>query len=117
LMDSAGGISHAMREKRNSLDARVAKAAELVAAEPDEHYLLWHDLEAEREAIADAIPDAVAVYGSQPVEVKEERLLAFADGEIKYLATKPEIAGAGNNFQHHCARAIFVGVGYKFKDF
>lgn len=118
LMDSAGGIGQAMTEKRASMDARIAKAVEIVAAdEPDEHWLLWHDLEAERKAILKAIPDAVDVYGSQPVEVKEERLLAFADGQIKHLATKPEIAGAGNNFQHYCARAVFVGVGYKFKDF
>lgn len=118
LMDSAGGISQAMKEKRNSLDSRVAKAEEIVAADdPDEHWLLWHDLEAERHAIMQTFPDAVDVYGSQTVEEKEERLLAFADGTIKHLATKPEIAGAGNNFQHHCARAIFIGVGYKFKDF
>lgn len=118
LMDSAGGISQAMKEKRNSLDRRLAKAVEVVAADDvAENWLLWHDLEAERKAIVEEFPDAVDVYGSQPVEVKEERLLAFADGEVRFLATKPEIAGAGNNFQHFCARAIFLGVGYKFKDF
>lgn len=117
LIDSASGISAAMKEKRFSLDGRVAKAAELVAEEPDEHWLLWHDLEDERRAIMQAIPGAVDVYGSQSEEVKEERLLAFADGKIQHLATKPEIAGAGNNFQYACARAVFIGVGYKFKDF
>lgn len=33
------------------------------------------------------------------------------------LATKPEISGSGCNFQRHCHRAIFVGVGFDFNDF
>lgn len=117
LMDSASGISAAMKEKRFSLDGRVAKAAELVAEEPEEHWLLWHDLEDERHAITKTIPGAVDVYGSQSEEEKENLLLAFADGEVQHMATKPRIAGAGNNFQYACARAAFIGVGYKFKDF
>lgn len=117
LLDSAKGISAAMKEKRYSLNARVAKAAELVAEEPEKHWLLWHDLEDERRAILNAIPNVVDVYGSQDAAVKEERLLAFAHGQIQNLATKPEIAGAGNNFQHFCHRNVVVGVGYKFKDF
>jgi len=34
--------------------ARIAKAAEIVAASPGEHFLLWHDLEAERREIEKA---------------------------------------------------------------
>lgn len=117
FMDSANGISAAIKEKRFSLDVRVQKTAELVATEPDKHWLLWHDLEDERKAIVRTIQGVVDVYGSQDAAVKEERLLAFAHGKIQHLATKPEIAGAGNNFQHYCHRNVVVGVGYKFKDF
>ena len=40
---------------------------------------------------------------------------AFGFEDIKaYLATKPEMSGAGNNFQKHCHWAVFVGVGFKF---
>jgi hypothetical protein len=36
---------------------------------------------------------------------------------VQYLSTKPVIAGSGCNFQRHCHRAIFVGIGFKFADF
>lgn len=65
----------------------------------------------------DAIDDAVDVYGTQEIEVKEQRLQDFADGKIKYLATKPEIAGQGCNFQRHCRIEIFMGITYEFNDF
>ena len=81
------------------------------------HWLLWHDLEAEREAIERLIPDAVTVYGSQDLELREDRIMGFSRGEFRILATKPVIAGSGCNFQRHCADAVFLGVGYKFNDF
>ena len=77
---------------------------------------LWHDLEDERRAIAAAVPDAVCVWGTQDLDEREQRIVAFSDGQVRYLATKPVIAGAGCNFQRHCARAIFVGIGFKFRD-
>jgi DNA modification methylase len=43
--------------------------------------------------------------------------MGFSRGDFRILATKPSIAGSGCNFQHHCADAIFLGVGYKFNDF
>jgi hypothetical protein len=51
LDDAALGVVDASREKRDSLPARIEKLMELRAAEPDEHRLIWHDLEAERAAI------------------------------------------------------------------
>lgn len=113
--DAALGVTAAAREKRTSLDARVAKAADLVAeGDPDEHFLLWHDLEDERHAIATALPDSVAVWGTQDMTEREQRIVDFSDGKIRQLSTKPIIAGAGCNFQRHCHRAIFVGIGFQF---
>ncbi|MEU8270160.1 DNA methyltransferase [Sphaerisporangium sp. NPDC049002] len=115
--DASLGVQEAAGEKRDSLAARVAKMAELVEASPDDHFLLWHDLEAERHAIEAAMPEAVAVWGSQDLEERERRIVGFSDGEFRLLATKPVIAGSGCNFQRHCHRAIFVGIGFKFADF
>ena len=115
--NAAIGVQQAAREKRDSLDARVAKMADLVDEAPDDHFLLWHDLEAERHAIAAAVPDAVAVWGSQDLDEREQRIVDFSDGRIRLLATKPVIAGSGCNFQRHCHRAIFTGIGFKFADF
>jgi hypothetical protein len=114
---ASAGVSEAAREKRDTLDIRVAKMRDIVAAECDEHWLLWHDLEAERHAIAGAVPDAVSVYGSQDLDEREQAIIDFSDGKFKYLSAKPVIAGSGCNFQRHCSRAIFVGIGFKFNDF
>lgn len=111
------GVQEAAKAKRDSLDARVATTAELVAAEPDEHFLIWHDLEDERRAIAAAVPDAVSVWGSQDLDEREQRIIDFSDGKFRILSTKPVIAGSGCNFQRHCHRAIFTGIGFKFADF
>lgn len=64
----------------------------------------------ERYAIKKALPEAVEVYGSLDLEKREERIISFSDGEIKYLATKPVISGSGCNFQRHCHKAIFLGI-------
>ncbi|WP_213451559.1 DNA methyltransferase [Rhizomonospora bruguierae] len=111
------GVSDAAREKRDTLAARVAKAVEIVAASPDDHFILWHDLEDERRAIKAAIPEAVEVFGNLDLEVREQRIIDFSDGKVRLLATKPELSGSGCNFQRHCHRAIFVGVGFGFHDF
>jgi len=115
--DTAGGVKQAIREKRDSMGVRVERAAEIVAASPDDHFIIWHDLEDERRAVKKAIPEATEVYGSQDLEEREASLMGFTNGEFRILATKPVIAGSGPNFQHYCHRAIYLGVGYKFRDF
>jgi hypothetical protein len=76
---------------------------EIVAlSHPDDHFLIWHDLEAERRAIEDALPEAVSVYGSQKLELREKSIIDFSDGQIQYLAGKPQMLGSGCNFQRHC---------------
>lgn len=117
FLDAAGGIGPAMIEKRATIDERVAKTQEIIAKNPNDHYILWHDLEDERKAISKAIPKSTSVYGSQPLEVREQNILDFSHGEFPILSTKPQIAGSGCNFQYHCHRAIFIGIGYKFQDF
>lgn len=115
--DAAMGLPAAAAEKRRSLPARMAKLKEILAASPEDHFILWHDLEDERHAIQEAVPKATAVWGTQKLEEKERRVIAFANGEVQYLATKPEISGSGCNFQRHCHKCAFVGIGYKFNDF
>jgi DNA modification methylase len=115
--DASLGVQAAAAEKRSSIDARVAKMSEIVAAAPGEHFLLWHDQEAERHAIQRALPEAVSVWGSQDLDEREARVIGFSDGDFPYLSTKPVIAGSGCNFQRHCHRAVFVGIGFKFADF
>jgi hypothetical protein len=101
------------RERSGSLEARIAVAARLVLAEPDEPWVIWVDTNEEADAICELVPDAVEVRGSDSVKRKEAALLAFAERGGR-LATKSEIAGFGMNWQH-CARMVFVGVTYSFE--
>jgi len=110
------GIVQAAREKRRSLPARLAKVLELRAQNPAAHRVIWHDLEDERRALERAIPSVVSIYGSQDLDKREAAIIDFSDGKIQELAAKPVIAGAGCNFQRHCAWAIFMGIGFKFAD-
>lgn len=100
--------------RRASLEARVAAAAEIVAAEPHEPWLVWCELNDESSALASAIPGAVEVKGADTAEHKERALWGFARGEVRVLVSKPSIAGWGMNWQH-CARAVYVGVGHSFE--
>ncbi len=117
IPDVAMGLSAAASEKRGSMPARVAKVQELVAEDPADHFIVWHDLEDERHAIQAAIPEAVSVWGSQDLDEREERIVAFGNGAHRVLSTKPVIAGSGCNFQRHCHREVFAGIGFKFNDF
>jgi DNA modification methylase len=117
IQDVAMSLPAAAREKRESLQARVEKVRALIDEAPADHFIVWHDLEDERHAIQQALPEAVSVWGSQDLEEREERIVGFSDGQHRILSTKPVIAGSGCNFQRHCHRAIFSGVGHKFNDF
>ena len=121
--DQSSGLADVAEVKRDTMDRRVEQAKvimEEVGPNSDgspRHWILWHDLEAERRLIEKEIPGAVTVYGSMDLERREDRIVGFANGEFPLLATKPVIAGCGCNFQRHCADAIFLGSTYKFNDF
>ena len=115
--EAAAGLKEAAEVKRNSIDQRVEKMKEIVESSPGEHFLLWHDLESERKTILKAIPEVVDIYGSQDYDLREKRVIDFAQGRIKLFATKKSISGSGCNFQRYCHREIFVGIDYEFNDF
>lgn len=115
--DAALGLKDAATEKRDSLPERIVMLQDILVKDPDSSYIIWHDLEAERHAIKHAVPTAVSVYGSQDLEKREQDICDFSDGKFQYLSAKPVIAGSGCNFQRHCHKAVFLGIGYKFNDF
>lgn len=113
----ARSLADAAKEKRESIDRRVAVAAEIVNGAPEDHFILWHDLEAERHALKAALPDVVEIYGSMDYNEREKRVVDFSEGRTRLFATKKSLSGSGCNFQRHCHRAIFVGIDYEFNDF
>lgn len=111
-----GGVSGRADVRRKTLAARVDRAASLVAAEPDEPWILWCGLNAEADALAKAIPGSVNIHGTLTPEEKAALLLGFADGDFRVLITKPSIASMGLNYQH-CARMAFVGLGDSYEQY
>lgn len=115
--EAAAGLKDAAKVKRESIDKRVQKMKEIVDSSPNDNFILWHDLENERHAIKQELPEAVDIYGSQDYELREKRVIDFSRGRIRLLATKKELSGSGCNFQKHCHREIFLGIDYEFNDF
>lgn len=113
----AKSLMDAAKEKRDTINTRVAKAKEIIDSDPKAHFILWHDLEAERHAIKQVIPEAVDIYGSMDYDTREKRVIDFSEGHTRIFATKKSLSGSGCNFQRHCHRAIFVGIDYEFNDF
>lgn len=109
----AATLEDRRRARRASITDRVAKAVE-IANEGEGQCLVWCDLNAESSALAASIRGAVEVTGSDTNEHKESSLLAFANGEIRVLVTKPSIAGHGMNLQS-CAREVFVGLSDSYE--
>jgi hypothetical protein len=108
-----GGVGGRAAVRRETLDERCKIAAELVAAEPDEPWLLWCGLNDEADLLA-KLTGAVNVKGSMSPEEKAEALLGFADGTIPRMVTKPSLAAFGLNWQH-CARMAFVGLSDSYE--
>lgn len=111
-----GGVGGRAKVRRETLAARCERAAELVRGEPDEPWLTWCGLNDEADMLARLIPGAVNVHGGWSPEDKAAALLGFADGEIRYLITKPSIAAFGLNWQH-CARMVFVGLNDSYETY
>jgi hypothetical protein len=103
-------------EKRRSCVARAEKVADILSSDPDEIWLVWCDTDYEAEALRDCLGDIVEVSGSQHIDEKEEKLDAFARGELDRLLTKPSIAGFGSNWQH-CARMAFAGINFSYQTY
>lgn len=111
-----GGVGGRAKIRRQTLHARCERAAKLVDGEQDTPWLMWCGLNDEAALLTRTIPGAVNVHGSMSPEEKAELLLAFADGQIQTLVTKPSVAGFGMNFQH-CARMAFIGLSDSWESY
>ncbi len=117
FQEAAEGLKEAAAVKRESIDQRVAEMKRIVEESPEDHFLLWHDLENERNAIKKALPEAVDIYGSMDYDEREKRVIDFSNGKCRLFATKKSLSGSGCNFQRYCHKEIFLGIDYEFNDF
>lgn len=107
-----GGVSGRAKVRRETMGARVTRAAEL--ADDGNQWIIWTGMNAESDSCTETIDGAVNVEGSMSPEAKAEALEAFQDGDIRVLVTKPKIAGFGMNFQN-CSRMAFVGLSDSYE--
>ena len=111
----AQSLSERITARKDTVTERVDMAAKITAELPaDEPMMWWANLNREADMLCDAIPGAVQVAGSEKDEAKEEKILAFVNGEITKLVSKGSIMGYGMNFQH-CANTGMVGLNDSFE--
>lgn len=110
------GATSIHTEKRLTSKDRANKVAELVAADPDHHWIVWVDTDYDADAVMPLLPNAVEVRGSMSADRKEDALVAFSKGDIQILVTKPSVAGFGMNWQH-CTHMAFTGLSFSFESY
>lgn len=101
------------KEKARTLSERVGQAAE-IANGHDGFVIVWCERDDESAALTKAIPDAVEVRGSMPMEAKEEALDTFTTGQSRVIVTKPRIAGFGLNWQHADCQ-VFASLSHSYE--
>lgn len=113
--DIATGLLERNQARRESIDDRVAKCAELVNASTDQ-WVVWCHLNDEADLLVKSIPGAVDVSGTDSIDHKESSIYGFLDGSIRVLVSKPKILGAGMNFQN-CHNTAFVGLSDSWEQY
>lgn len=111
-----GGVGGRARIRKTTMDSRIARTVDLVAAHPGDQWLIWCGLNDEADQIAWALPGAINVEGSWSADAKAEALEQFQDGTTQILVTKVSIAGFGMNFQN-AHRMAFLGIGDSFESY
>jgi hypothetical protein len=101
----AVGLKEQREERRRTINERCETAARLVTG-TGEKALMWCHLNDEGDLLEELVPDCEQVSGADSDEEKEEKFLAFADGDLRVLVTKPKIGAWGLNFQR-CAHITF----------
>ena len=106
--DIALGLMERNAARKDSIDDRVAKCAEIVN-NSNEQFVIWCNRNEESEKLAALIHGSKDVKGSDSIDYKEKTIDSFTDGELRVLISKPSICGYGMNWQH-CHNTAFVGL-------
>ena len=116
LLSGVSSATTMHREKKATLEDRMRTVADIVAIHPNDYMVVWVETNLEADALRKLLPFATEVRGSEPIDDKRQKLLAFSNGETRVLITKPKIAAHGLNWQH-CSKTIFASVTHKWEAF
>lgn len=110
------GIQGRSKVRRQTLEARVQKTAELVREAPGQ-WLVWCGLNDEGRELAKLLgDDCVLVEGRDSEADKLEREARWRRGDVRVLISKPKIFGFGMNWQH-CQQMAFLGLGDSYEQY
>ena len=101
------------KELKVTQENRVKAVAEILN-NSNENFIVWVKSNDEETELLSLVPDAISVNGSCNPEVKEKRLLGFANNEFRVLVTKTKIAQFGLNYQN-CKNQIFLSFDFSFE--
>jgi len=113
--DIATGLMERNKARKESIDDRVAKCAEIVNAS-DKQWVIWCNRNEESEKLAALINGSKDVKGSDSIDYKEKTIDAFTHGSLRVLISKPSICGYGMNWQH-CNNTAFVGLSDSWESY
>lgn len=92
------------QENKLTIEKRCEQAVTLAAGHDCTVY--WCNLNPEGDLLEQMDKGAKQIRGSMDIDEKEEILLAFLNGEIKKLITKPKMTAFGLNWQH-CNHTVY----------
>lgn len=99
--------------RKESIQDRVNVVKDLIT--DMDSCIVWVDYNYESELVRKTC-NIMEVKGSDTDKHKEDSMLGFANGDIKFLVSKPSICGFGMNFQK-CHNMIFCGISDSYEKF
>jgi hypothetical protein len=101
------------QELRDTMELRLNEVIN-IANNSEDTCLIWVKQNTEANRLKEMLPGSIEVRGNEKPEAKEEKLLAFAHGQISKLITKKKIACFGMNFQN-CHKQIDASPDFSFE--
>ena len=114
INDNSVNATDFNRELRITIIPRLEAVEKIISDNPDETFLIWIKQNEEGDKLKAMLPESIEVRGNETTEVKEKKLIAFANNEHKILVTKSKIAQFGMNFQN-CHNTIFASLDFSFE--
>ena len=109
----AKSLQERRQARKDSIIDRVNVVGNLI--KDMDSCLIWVDYNDESAYIKKSF-NITEVKGADTDEHKENSMLGFANGDIKFLVSKPLICGFGMNFQK-CHNMIFCGISDSYEKF
>jgi hypothetical protein len=107
----ARNLPEQREERKRSIEERCQRMAELM--DTGKPAFVGCHMNAEGDLLEKLITGSVQVSGSDSDEAKEEKFMAFIDGQARALITKPKIGAWGLNFQHCSHIGYFPSHSYE----